>query len=540
VLAPLAGAALVWLLPRGLARGVALVASAVPAALGAVALFLFKNAPGADYRWGEYAVWNADWGVAWNLGIDGLGAALLALSGLIGLIATISAWNEDRHPRAYHACVLLLLCGIDLVFATHDLLLFYIGWELVLVPMWLLIGIWGGAQRRYAALKFFIVTLAGSVLMLAAILGMWVRTPAGGRVVAVPQAEIAAYSTDGGATVHGLAVQRGLDPDAKATVVVPRGFDLRHLKLQWQSWEDERFAGLSLAAFAFVAFALAFAVKVPLLPLHTWLPHAHVQAPTAISVILAGVLLKLGVYGFARIAWPLFPVQAQAWAPTLAGIGTAGILWAAWVALAQNDLKRLVAYSSVSHMGYCLLGLACGSVTGITGGLVQAITHGIGSALLFLLVGVIYDRAHHRRIDGFGGLAGPMPLYAAVLLVGCLAAAGLPGLAGFPGELLAVLGAFAAGRDADGGWWYQGLAVLACLAVILSAAYLLLVVKRVAYGPIRDPEHTNYPDLTLRELCAIAPLVCLTVALGLVPQPLISALRPAAEALAAHMAGATP
>jgi NADH-quinone oxidoreductase subunit M len=251
-------------------------------------------------------------------------------------------------------------------------------------------------------------------------------------------------------------------------------------------------------------------------------------------VLLAGVLLKLGVYGLYRVGVPLFPQQALAWAPTLGVVGLTGILWGAWAALGQSDLKRLVAYSSVSHMGFCLLGLASGTVAGATGGMVQAVTHGLSSGLLFLLVGVVYDRAHHRRVDGFGGLARPMPMFAWILLLGALAGAGLPALAGFPGEFLVLVGAFT-GRGT-----FPWLGVFATLSVVLSAAYLLWTVKRVAYGPLQNEDHRSYGDLDGRERCALLPLVALLLLFGLWPAPLVDALRPACELLVQTLHGGRP
>lgn len=488
VLVPLAAAPLCLAAGRA-ARWLALVASLAPLLVGATALAACARQPTAEFRWLESHPWAL--GAAWTVGVDGIGAAMLALTGLVVAVATLSAWREERHPGAYHALVCLLTAAVATVFVTLDLLVFYIAWEAMLVPMLALIGLWGGEQRRYAALKFFLFTLAGSVLMLALVIALW-------------------------------AVQ----PEAD------RSFDLRHLAAHWRLWESSRFLGLDLAAFGFLAVLLAALVKVPAVPLHTWLPHAHVQAPTAISVILAGILLKLGVYALYRLAWPLFPLQALGWGWLVGALGVAGILWAAWVALGQQDLKRLVAYASVSHMGFCLLGLAGLSAAGVTGGMVQAVTHGLGSPLLFLLVGVVYDRAHHRLVDGFGGLARPMPRFAWVLLIACLSGAGLPGLAGFPGEALVLFGSYISG----GFWAWFG--VLATLSVVLSAAYLLWMAKRVAYGPLRHPEQAEFPDLDRRELAAVLPLVALLVLFGVWPSLLVDALRPACEALVLQVTGA--
>lgn len=533
VAGPLLCAIVALLAPRGAARWLAALGSCVPLVVGGLLLADFAARPGSDFRALESVPWSSALGAAWTVGVDGIGAALLALSGLVTLVATISAWEQDRHPRAYHALVLVLLAAMNGVFVTLDLLVFYVCWEVMLVPMLALIGVWGGEQRRYAALKFFVFTLAGSVLMLAMLIALWVNTPAEGRTVTVDAQTVAMASTDGGRTLHGLVVRTDAASQVRQ-VVVPRDFDLRHLALQADAWKTTNFLGISLAAFGFLAMLLACLVKVPAVPLHTWLPHAHVQAPTAISVLLAGVLLKLGVYGLYRIAWPLFPSIALEQATTIATLGVIGILYAAFVALGQKDLKRLVAYSSVSHMGWCLFGLATLTVPGVTGGMVQAVTHGLGSPLLFLLVGVIYDRAHHRRLDGFGGLAAPMPTFVWILLFAALAGAGLPGLAGFVGEFLALSGGFVAKGP------FAALAAAAALSVVVSAAYLLLVVKRVGYGPLRHPEHAAFPDCSPRELCALLPLTVLILVLGVWPRPLVDAIKPACEALIHQVRGGLP
>lgn len=477
---------------RNAARWLAAFGSVLTLGIGGAALVDFSRHPGADLRLVESHVWSASFGANFALGVDGIGAAMLALSGLITLVATIAAFHETRRPGVYHALVLTLLAATNAVFTATDLLVFYVAWEALLVPMLILIGVFGGEQRRYAATKFFVFTLAGSVLMLGLLIAIWNATKA------------------------------GTNPS----------FDLRHLGSLWQTWRDTRFLGVSLAGFGFVAVLLACLVKLPAVPLHTWLPHAHVQAPTAVSVLLAGILLKLGVYGLYRIAWPLFPTEALAWSPALGVLGVTGILWGAWTALGQTDLKRLVAYSSVSHMGFCLLGLASGTVAGATGGMVQAVTHGLSSAALFLLVGVVYDRAHHRSVDGFGGLATPMPRFAWLLLVAALASAGLPGLAGFPGEFLVFAGSFTAPGP------FPALAAAAVVSVVLSAAYLLWTVKRVAYGPLRDPRHATFADCDRRERLTIVPLCVLLLGLGVWPGPLQDALRASCEAMLAHVQGA--
>ncbi|MBK8097959.1 MAG: NADH-quinone oxidoreductase subunit M [Planctomycetes bacterium] len=518
VLGPLLLAVLAWLLPgERLARHLCLLGALLTFGIGGHALLQCAAHPGA-FVLQEQHPWSQAFGIGFAFGVDGIGAAMLLLSGLITAVATILAWHQQDRSRLWHALVLLLLAGMNGVFTALDLVLFYVCWEVVLLPMLLLIGIWGGEQRRYAAIKFFVYTLAGSVGMLFLIVALWANTEPAGQQIALD-----------------VTARTWLSLPADALqMTLPRGFDLRHLALQWHVWHQQTLLGVPLSTFGFWAVMLACLVKVPAVPLHTWLPHAHVQAPTAISVLLAGVLLKLGVYGLYRIAWPLFPVEAAAFAPTLGWIGVAGILWGALVALGQTDLKRLVAYSSVSHMGFCLLGLAAGTVAGATGGIVQAFTHGLSSALLFLLVGVLYDRAHHRRIDGFGGLARPMPKFAWLLLLAALAGAGLPGLAGFPGEFLVLTGAFTAG----GRWPWLGL--LATGSVVLSAAYLLWTQMRVAYGPLRHPEHQDFADCDARERLAAAPLVLLLLVIGIWPGPLVDVLRAPCELLLHHVQGARP
>jgi len=478
---------------RNSARWLCALGSAHTFAVGLWALADFAQNPGADFRFVEAHAWSTFLGSQFALGVDGMGAAMLALSGFVTLIATVSAWRQTHSPHVYHALVLLLLAAMNGVFTATDFLVFYVSWEVLLVPMVALIGVFGGEQRRYAALKFFVYTLAGSVLMLGFLIALWNAMPAG----------------------------------------APKSLDLRHLADLWPVWRDAKFLGVSLAGFGFCAVVLACLVKLPAVPVHTWLPHAHVQAPTAVSVLLAGVLLKLGVYGLYRIAWPLFPAEATAWSPALGALGVVAILWGAWVALGQRDLKRLVAYSSVSHMGFCLLGLASATVAGALGGLVQAVAHGLSSSLMFLLVGVVYDRAHHRAVDGFGGLARPMPRFGWLLLFGALASAGLPGLAGFIGEFLVFMGGFTAARP------FPALTAAAVLSVVLSAAYLLWTCKRVAYGPLRHEEHAKFADCDARELAAMLPLCVGLLVLGVWPGPLADALRPSCEALLTHLQGVT-
>ncbi len=526
ILVPVFAAAFLWLVPAERVRVVALLGTLASLLLGVVIYAGFFSAPGAGWRHAVSIPLGA--GVAWDLGVDGLSAGLIALSGLISVLAVLSSWHVKHRVHAYFSLLLVLCAAMTGVFVARDWIVFFIAWEAMLVPMFLLIAIWGGEQRRYAAVKFLVYTMAGSVLLLAVPLLLWWATPAGGVVLPAEQRMIAEASNP---ELEQRLVGRshpGAGSLYELRVVVPRSFRMDHHRLLWHHWTTKQVLGLPLATVAFWCLFLAFAVKVPLLPFHTWLPHAHVQAPTAISVILAGVLLKLGVYGFLRLAWPLFPVVAHQAGPLLAGLGVAGIVYAAWVALMQTDLKRLVAYASVSHMGFCLLGLASLTHAGVSGSVVQMLTHGLGSGMLFLLVGVLYDRCHHRRIDGFGGLAAPMPLFAGLLTLGCLAGAGLPMLAGFPGELLALLGAWQAGDQ------FRWMALLAATSVVLSAAYLLWMLKRVAFGPVTVPAYANLPDVDGRERLMLLPLAGLIILVGVWPRLITDVSDPAVAELVRH------
>lgn len=341
------------------------------------------------------------------------------------------------------------------VFAALDLVLFYVFWEAMLVPMYLLIAVWGGPRRVYASIKFFLYTLAGSVLLLVAVIALYLEA---------------------------------------GTFLIPE-LMARGYSFAFQFW-------------VFLAFALAFAIKVPMFPFHTWLPAAHVEAPTAGSVILASVLLKMGTYGFLRFAMPLFPNAAQAWAPFMMVIAVIGIIYGALVAMVQDDVKKLVAYSSVSHLGFVMLGLFALNMQGVQGGLYQSLNHGISTGALFLLVGVIYERRHTRAIAEFGGLAKQMPNYAAVFMIITMSSIGLPGLNGFVGEFLIMLGTFMTSKTA---------AVFAASGVILAAAYMLWLVKRVFFGPLANEKNRGLPDLTGLEWGYLLPMVVMAFWMGVYP-----------------------
>jgi NADH-quinone oxidoreductase subunit M len=465
---PLAGAGLVAVLPRGrpeVIRWVGLLVSLAAAALAARVVGAFDAASG-HLQLIERVAWIPALGIGYAVGVDGISLLLVGLVAVIFPVALLGSWGSiTERVKAYTIAMLGLQTAVLGTFLSLDLILFYVFWEAVLIPMAFLIGIWGGPNRRYAAIKFFLYTMAASVLMLVAIL-----------------------------VLHALA----------AGQLGERTFDL------------ERLAAISLApgtqAWLFAAFALAFAVKVPVWPLHTWLPDAHTEAPTAGSVILAAVLLKMGTYGFVRFGPVLFPDALVAAAPLLAGLAIVGIVYGAAVSWAQTDFKRLIAFSSVSHLGFVMLGIAALNEQGFQGSLLQMVNHGISTGALFMIVGVLYDRTHTRELADYGGVAARMPRFAALFVIVLLSSAALPGTNGFVGEFLILLGAFRVSV-----WW----AALGVLGVVLSAVYLLWAYQQVMHGPptARHPERLT--EITPRELLVFAPLVALIFAIGLYPRPLL-------------------
>jgi NADH-quinone oxidoreductase subunit M len=527
--APAAGALIILFWPRAtpnIARWIALISAIVSFLLSIAMLADFNTSlpsmqTSGNPQFKESFSWLPSVGVSYLLGVDGISALLIVLTTLLMVIAVIASWRPiDRRVREYMIAMLLLETGMLGVFVSLDLFLFYIFWEIMLIPMALLIGIWGSTNRVYAAVKFFLYTLAGSLLMLVGI-------------VATYQSY---FDQTGIRTLNVLELAKG------------------HYSHNFQMW-------------VFAAFFIAFAIKVPMWPFHTWLPDAHVEAPTAGSVILAGVLLKMGGYGLLRFNLPLFPDAARTWQPYIIILSIIAIIYGALVAMVQPDLKKLVAYSSVSHMGFVTLGIFAFNAQGLYGAMIVMLSHGLVTGALFLLVGMIYNRGHTREIRNFGGLATNMPVYAAFFGVFMLASIGLPGLSGFVGEFLSLLGTFAV---------YRWAGILATVVIILAAWYMMWMFERVVWmrapgeppdesdpearvplsesagghrGPELRPirgasvhdEHfidpRTFPDINWTEIIMLAPLAAGTVWIGVYPSTIMNILQPALQAIAKPFGG---
>ncbi len=435
--------------------------------------------------------WIPSWGVRFTLGLDGIAMMMVLLTTFIMLLASIGSWTSIRQKASsYYALLLVLTTGMLGVFMALDLFLFYAMWEVMLIPMYFIVGIWGGERRIYASLKFFIYTMLGSLLMLVGIiyLGLAARQP---------------HLVNGAPVMLNGAVE-----------MIPN-FSYDAIMSQVQLTPH---AGMWL----FGAFFLAFAVKVPMFPFHTWLPDAHVEAPTAGSVVLAAIMLKLGTFGFLRLAVPLFPAAAMN--PTIRGLvltlAVIGIVYGALVSLVQPDFKKLVAYSSVSHLGFVMLGIFALTVQSVQGALMVMINHGLSTGALFFLIGMIYERRHTRLISAYGGIARVVPLFSAILVFVSLSSIGVPGTNGFVGEFLVLLGAYRT---------YPVLAVVGATSVIIAAAYMLWAIQRILFNPLDKVENEHIPDMNRRELLLMAPLLAGIIWLGVYPAPVLRRLQPAAE-----------
>jgi NADH-quinone oxidoreductase subunit M len=472
---PLVGV-LLLLFMRDDERPVRMVALVVSGLVFAETLLLWwRFVPGsAEFQFVERHEWIPAFGIHYAVGVDGISLLLLVLTGFLTPLALLGSWESvHKKTRAFCIAMLLLESAMIGVFVSIDLFLFYVFWDAMLIPMYFLIGIWGYDRRVYAAIKFILYTMAGSVLMLLAILGL--------------------------AYVH-------------STATGTYSFDLLDLyALRVPS---------HLQFWFFLAFALAFAIKVPLFPFHTWLPDAHVEAPTAGSVILAGVLLKMGTYGLVRFAFPLFPDAATFFAPYLGALAVVGIVYGALVAMVQPDMKKLVAYSSVSHLGFVVLGIAAMNTQGVQGAVYQMLNHGVSTGGLFLIVGMLSDRRHTRLISEYGGLKKVTPRLVAVFFIVTLSSIGLPGLNGFVGEFLILLGAFRVDTR---------VAAIAATGVILSATYMLWMFQRVNYGPITNTKNADLPDLMPREWLVIAPIIVVAVLMGVFPNLFLRPIEPSVE-----------
>ena len=480
---PVIGIALILFIPREKETLIKLTAAGATGIQLLLAMLLWSNfdSGSGTFQFTERAEWIPSVNIFYSLGVDGLSLPMAILTPLLCFLSVFVSWKIDRAVKGYFALFLLLDTGMIGVFLSLDFFLFYVFWEVMLLPMYFLIGIWGGPQREYAAIKFFLYTLVGSVLMLIAVIALYLNC---GKTFDIPTLMETAQTSLNGVLWWGFSA----------------------IKIIW------------------ILLFIGFAIKVPVFPFHTWLPLAHVEAPTAISVILAGVLLKLGVYGLLRINYPMLPDAVFWFSGAMALLGLINVIWGAMCALAQTDLKKLVAYSSINHMGYAMLGMAAviaagamhggnqaAAQAGLSGAVFQMFNHGTISAMLFILVGVVYDRAHHRDIDGFGGLAKQMPLYSGMCMIAFFAGLGLPGFSGFVSEFMCFIGAFPV---------FKAIVIISTIGILLNAAYFLSAYKRIFFGELNE-KYKDMSEINNRELFTVVPLAAVTLLLGVYPRPFL-------------------
>jgi NADH-quinone oxidoreductase subunit M len=494
---PLAGALFLMLIPareENMLRGAAFAVS-LATFFVSLALVAGFDSDQAGFQFVTDKRWIEGIGARFKIGVDGISLWLVLLTTFLTPIVLLSAWRSiGKKVKEFVIAFLILETGMLGAFVAIDVFLFYIAWEVMLIPMYFIIGVWGGERRVYASIKFVLYTMVGSLLMLVAIFYLYVKYGEAARAAGLP-----------GDTTFDLETLWRLQ--------LPQGD---------QMW-------------CFLAFSLAFAIKVPVFPLHTWLPDAHVEAPTSGSVILAGVLLKFGVYGFLRFSIPLFPYATQTLGPYVFLLGMVGVVYGALMAYAQDDIKKLIAYSSVSHLGFCVMGAFALNAQGIEGAIYASLSHGFTTSGLFLAVGVLYDRRHTRRIADYGGLTAEMPLFSAMFLICTLGSAGLPALSGFVGEFMTLVGSYVGGRDFIGYMATpQVFTVIATSGVILGAVYLLTMFQKVMLGPLKNPKNKGLPDLTAREKAVFLPIVVGIFVLGVMPMPF---LRPMAKSVDALLQG---